>query len=51
MFLAILPVAARALSRDDRPVASEVEGGVSFALAIACGYALAYALLELGRVP
>ena len=51
MFLAILPVAGRALSRDDRPVASAIEGGVSFALAIAGGYALAYALLELGRAP
>jgi hypothetical protein len=50
-FLAILPVAARSLSRDDRPIASAIEGGVSFAAAIAVGTTVAYALLELGRTP
>jgi hypothetical protein len=51
MFMAILPVAARTLSRDDRPVAGAIEGGTAFALAIGGGYALAYALLEWGRTP
>jgi hypothetical protein len=51
MFLAILPVSARALSREDRPVASAVEGGATFAVAIFAGYAVAYALLEFGRTP
>ena len=51
MFLAILPIAARAFSRDDRPVAAAVEGGASFAVAIFAGYALAYAIFELGRTP
>jgi hypothetical protein len=51
MFLGILPVAARALSRDDRPFASAIEGGAAFAAAIFGGYALAYALLEWGRIP
>ena len=30
MFLAILPIAARTLSRDDRPIASSVAGGALF---------------------
>jgi hypothetical protein len=51
MFLAILPVAARTLSREDRPVASAIVSGAIFAAAIFGGYALAYLLLELGRVP
>jgi len=51
MFLAILPVAARTFARDDRPVASAIEGGAMFGVAIFAGYALAYALLELGRAP
>ena len=51
MFLAILPVTARAFSRDDRPVASAIEGGATFAAAIFAGYAVAYVLLELGRIP
>lgn len=51
MFLAVPPIAAAALAHDDRPVASAVEGGVRFAAAIAGGYALAYLLLEFGRVP
>jgi hypothetical protein len=51
MFLAILPIAARAFSREDRPVAAAVEGGASFAVAIFLGYALAYGVFELGRTP
>ncbi len=51
MFLAILPVAARALAREDRSAAAAIEGGARFALAIAAGYALAYLLLEAGRLP
>ena len=51
MFLAFLPIAARALGREDRPLAAAIEGGVAFALAIFVGYALAYALLEWGRAP
>ncbi len=51
MFVAILPIAARALSRDDRPVASAVAAGAAFSVAIWSGYALAYLLLEFGRTP
>ena len=51
MFLAMLPVAARALGRPGKPAASAVEGGILFAIAIFAGYLLAYALLEWGRVP
>ena len=51
MFLAILPIAARAFAREDRPVAGAIEGGAAFAFAIFAGYALAYALLEAGRTP
>ena len=51
MFLPVLPITARALSRDDRPVASAIAGGTQFAAAIAIGYALAYLLLEVGRTP
>ena len=51
MFLAILPIAAKALSRDDRPVISAVAGGAAFSVAIFVGYALAYLLLEYGRAP
>jgi hypothetical protein len=51
MFLAILPIAARTLSRDDRPIASSVAGGAAFSVAIWAGYALAYLLLEFGRTP
>jgi hypothetical protein len=51
MFLAILPVAARALSNDDRPVGSAIVGGAAFSVAILAGYALAYFLLEFGRAP
>ena len=51
MFLVFLPIAARSFARDDRPVASAIEGGALFACAIFGGYALAYLLLEFGRVP
>jgi hypothetical protein len=51
MFLAILPIAARAFAHAERKVAGSIEGGVLFALAIFGGYALAYALLEWGRTP
>ena len=49
MFLLILPVAAVAISDEDRPVAAAVVGGCRFAAAIAFGYGLAYLLLEFGR--
>jgi hypothetical protein len=49
MFLPVLPIVARALSRDDRPTASAIESGVLFAFAIGIGYALAYMILEAGR--
>lgn len=48
MFLAVLPIAARALD-DERPTAAAIAGGARFAAAIAAGYALAYLLLEVGR--
>jgi hypothetical protein len=51
MFLTILPIAARAFRDEDRPVSSAIGGGIRFAAAIFGGYALAYALLELGRTP
>lgn len=51
MFLSILPIAARTLARDDRPMASAVAGGAAFGVAIGGGYALAYMLLEYGRSP
>jgi len=51
MFLAVLPIAARALSQSDRPLVASIEGGTRFAVAIAIGYALAYLLLEAGRTP
>ncbi len=51
MFLAILPIAARALSYHDRPIASAIAGGAAFSVAILAGYALAYLLLEFGRSP
>jgi hypothetical protein len=51
MFLPILPIAARAVSDEDRPLAAAVVGGLRFAIAIAAGYALAYVLLEVGRSP
>ena len=46
MFLAILPIGARVLSMNHRRQAAFLEGGATFALAIALGYALAYFLLE-----
>jgi hypothetical protein len=51
MFLAILPIAARAFAHDDRPVVAAIAGGAAFSVAIAAGYALAYLLLEFGRTP
>ena len=51
MFLAILPIAARTLSDDDRPITAAVTGGAMFSVAIFGGYALAYLLLEYGRTP
>jgi hypothetical protein len=51
MFLAILPIAAIALSKEDRRLAPFIVGGVMFAASIALGYALAYLLLETGLVP
>jgi hypothetical protein len=51
MFLVVLPIAARALSRTDRPLAAAIESGARFAAAIALGYAAAYLVLEAGRTP
>ena len=51
MFLLILPIAARTFSRDDRRLASAIEGGALFAVAIAAGYTLGYMILEAGRTP
>ena len=51
MFLFVLPIVARALSQDDRPLGSSIVGGARFAGAIAMGYTLAYLLLEAGRTP
>jgi hypothetical protein len=51
MFLPILPIAARAISDEDRPLTAAIIGGLRFAIAIAAGYALAYLLLEAGRSP
>jgi len=46
MFLAFVPIAARALADDERPLAVSIIGGARFAAAIAVGYVLAYYLLE-----
>src|SRR5947207_2234999 len=46
MFLAVLPIAARALGDDLHPRAAAIEAGVRFAIAIAVSYGIAYALLE-----
>ena len=51
MFLSILPIAARMFAREDKPVAAAIDGGAAFAVAIFAGYAVAYALFELGRTP
>lgn len=51
MFLAILPIARRAIGREDDRTAAAVEGGATFAVTIFAGYALAYLLLEAGRLP
>lgn len=49
MFLLLLPLAARAIANERRPLGAAIEGGATFAGAIAGGYALAYLLLEAGR--
>lgn len=46
MFLTVIPVAAHALTKADRPRSAALESGALFALAIAGGYAAAYLLLE-----
>jgi len=46
MFLAILPIAAPAIGEESRPRAAAVAAGARFAVAIAAGYGIAYALLE-----
>ena len=46
MFLTIIPVAAHALTKADRPRSAALESGALFAVAIAGGYAAAYVLLE-----
>jgi hypothetical protein len=46
MFLAILPIAARGVGDDLHPRAAAIEAGARFAIAIAVGYGIAYALLE-----
>ncbi len=46
MFLPIIPIAAGALSDNERPMTASIRGGVLFAAAIALGYGLAYFLLE-----
>jgi hypothetical protein len=51
MFLAIVPVAAHALGGEEHRTARAVEAGALFACAIGAGYALAYLLLEAGRLP
>lgn len=47
MFLAIIPISARALAQAERRRAAVLESGALFAVAIAAGYALAYWLLEI----
>ncbi len=49
MFLAILPLAARVVGEESHPRAAAITGGIGFAVAIAAGYGVAYALLEAGR--
>jgi hypothetical protein len=51
MFIPVLPIAAGVISDDDHPTAAALENGALFALSIAVGYAVAYGLLEFGRVP
>jgi len=46
MFLAVLPIAAHAVGEEVHPRAAAIEAGVRFAIAIAVGYGIAYALLE-----
>jgi len=49
MFLVILPIAALAVGEESRPRTAAIAAGVRFAIAIAAGYGVAYALLEGGR--
>lgn len=49
MFLPVLPIAARAIRDEERPLSAAIVAGVQFAAAIAVGYGLAYLLLEVGR--
>jgi hypothetical protein len=49
MFLTMLPIAARMLSRPSTPRSAAIESGALFALAIGGGYGLAYVFLEAGR--
>jgi len=51
MFLPILPIAASMLEDKDRPLSAALRSGFVFSLSIAMGYALAYTLLEWGRMP
>lgn len=46
MFLAVIPIMARALAHAEHRRAAALESGALFAAAIAAGYALAYWLLE-----
>ncbi len=46
MFLPVIPIMARAIANTERRTAAAIESGALFALSIAAGYALAYALLE-----
>jgi hypothetical protein len=45
MFIPILPIAAHALSDEKQSIAAIIESGVTFALSIAVGYAIAYFIL------
>jgi hypothetical protein len=49
MFLAVLPLTARAIGDEEHPRAAAVIGGLRFAVAIALGYAIAYGALEAWR--
>jgi hypothetical protein len=51
MFLPLLPIAARAIADEHRPLAAALVGGLRFAVCIAIGYTLGYWLLEFGRTP
>ncbi|MFO1462433.1 MAG: hypothetical protein U1F66_01520 [bacterium] len=51
MFLPILPIIAPLLSAEEWPGYAAIRAGTLFAACIAVGYALAYLLLEAGRLP